>query len=280
MITNNELEYWTRSASLIHTDVVGKTDALVHPKVRIYLTCGAPHRNTRSRSRYFPLFQHSINPINHYPISRALIRALDQWVSKGIQPPASRYPLIEKGEMLTSRQHKRTFPKIPGMRHPGTNLKPPRVDYGPHFWENWIMTKVPPIFGQTYQTMVPGFDKDGNSIGGIRLPELTVPLGTYQGWNPRRAKFGAPQFLGRFEGSFWPFELTEKDRKAVNDPRPSIETRYKSKQDYIEKIKVAVLQLKKEGFLLEEDAERYIIRAIAMLWPPQMIDSPPFWKSK
>jgi Alpha/beta hydrolase domain len=279
IITNNELEYWTRSASLIHTDVEGKHDAPVDPNVRIYLTCGAPHRDTGSRSRYYPLFEHSLNPINHYAISRALMRVMDQWVTNGTEPPASRYPMIKKSEMLTSQQHKEGFPKIPGMRHPGTNLKPPRVDYGPGFWEKWIMTNVPPVMGQSFQTLVPAFDKDGNSIGGIRLPQLTVPLGTYQGWNPRRAKFGAPNYLGRFEGSFWPFELTEKDRKATKDPRPSIEARYSSKEVYINKIKAAVQQLMKEGFLLNEDALLYIKKAQAMQWPPQIIDGLPYWKS-
>ena len=50
---------------------------------------------------------------------------------------------------------------------------------------------VPPEMGEPYITLVPNFDSDGNSIGGIRLPELQVPLGTYQGWNPRQAKYGA-----------------------------------------------------------------------------------------
>jgi hypothetical protein len=133
---------------------------------------------------------------------------------------------------------------------------------------------------EPYQTMVPAFDKDGNGTGGIRLPELRVPLGTYQGWNPRRAEFGAPNYLARFAGSFWPFALTEKERKETNDPRPAVETRYPSKEAYVEKIKEAVQQLMKEGFMLKEDADRCIKRAEAMAWPPQMIPGYPFWKQE
>jgi hypothetical protein len=280
MITNNELEYWTRSASLIHTDVSGKKDAQVHAKVRIYLTAGAPHRNSPSRTRHYPLYEHSINPINHYAISRALMRAMDQWVSRGAAPPPSRYPRINRGELITAAEHKNKFPAVPGMRHPGRNLMPPRVDYGPHFWTKGIFTVVPPEMGAPYRTMVPAPDKDGNTIAGIRLPELSAPLGTYQGWNPRQEKFGAPNYLGRFEGSFWPFALTEKERNANNDPRPSIEARYPSKDIYVQKVREAVKQLVKDRFMLEEDAEKYIRLAEQMVWPPGMIDGKPFWKTR
>ncbi len=276
MITNNELEYWTRSASLIHTDASGEKDAPLHEKVRIYLTSSAPHRNARSRQRR--IYEHSVNILNHYPISRALLRALDLWVTKGILPPDSRYPRIDRKELITAAEHKKRFPQIPGMRHPGRNLKPPRVDYGPQFWVNGIITIIPPRMGEPYQAMVPAFDRDGNGIGGIRLPEIRVPLGTYQGWNPRRAEFGAPNYLGRFEGSFWPFVLTEKERKKNGDPRPSIAARYPTKELYVEKVREAVLQLIKEGFLLKEDAKRYIERGEAMAWPPQLIPDFPFWK--
>jgi hypothetical protein len=278
MITNNELEYWTRSASLIHTNVLGKTDAPVHPNVRIYITSGAPHGSPRSRGRN--IYEHSNNILNHYPISRALLRALDRWVTKGIEPPASRYPRISKGELITAAEHKKRFPKIPGLRHPGRNLKPPRVDYGDQFWSRGIMSKVPPKVGKPFETLVPAFDAAGNSIGGIRLPELQVPLGTYQGWNPRRAEFGAPNYLGRFAGSFWPFPLTEKERKQTADPRPSIEARYPTKAVYVQKVREAVQRLMKEGFLLKEDADRYIEQAERIAWPPQMIDRYPFWKQE
>ena len=39
---------------------------------------------------------------------------------------------------------------------------------------------VPPVITGHYPTFVPATDKDGNGIGGIRLPDITVPLGTYQ----------------------------------------------------------------------------------------------------
>ena len=35
-------------------------------------------------------------------------------------------------------------------------------------------------------------DDDGNEIGGLRLPEVAVPLATYTPWNWRASEIGAP----------------------------------------------------------------------------------------
>ena len=163
--------------------MLGKADAEVHEKVRIYMTNGAPHGNAGSRRRGSN--EHPTNTLDHRPVLRALQVALDNWVSDGIEPPASAYPRIDRGELLSAAEHKKNFPRVPGLRHPGVNLQPPRINYGDRFWTEGIMTVMPPEMGEPYVTMVPNFDEDGNGVGGIRLPELQVPLGTYQGWNPR-----------------------------------------------------------------------------------------------
>ena len=276
MVTNNALEYWTRSASLIHTDVEGKRDMPVHPNVRIYVTNSAPHRGVRNIES--PIYEHTVNPIDVSPVLRALLVAMDRWVSEGAAPPPSAYPRIERGELITAAEHAARFPAIPGMRHPGVNLRPPRVDYGPRFWSEGIIDVVPPAMGEPYATLVAAFDSDGNDIGGIRLPELRVPLGTYQGWNARKAEFGAGDFLGRFEGSFWPFALTEAEREQSGDPRPSIGSRYADREAYIEEIREAVGELVEQGFMLKEDADIYREDAVGMAWPPQLQMQKPFWK--
>lgn len=276
MVTNNALEYWTRSASLIHTDVQGKKDANVHENVRIYMVNGAPHGNAGSRRPGNN--EHSTNPLNHTPILRALLISLDKWVTDEIEPPASQYPRIDRKELLTAADHKRLFPKIPGMRHPGRNLQPPRVNYGELFWSDGIFTVVPPEMMEPNITLVPNFDSDGNGIGGIRLPELQMPLGTYQGWNPRREEIGAPNYLQRFTGSFWAFAKTEAERKQNNDPRLSLEERYENKETYVQRVKKAVQELIEQGFFLKEDGDIYIKNAQNIAWPPEVIDRYPFWK--
>lgn len=276
MITNNTLEYWTRSASLIHTDVEGKKDAAVNDKVRIYMVNGAPHGNASSRSK--GMYEHPGNTLNHSPVLRALLIAMDEWVSNGIEPPESEYPLISKNEMLSAANHKKNFPKIPGMRHPGRNLKPPRVNYGKRFWTEGIFDIVPPEMGEAFETMVPNFDENGNGVGGIRLPELTVPLATYQAFNPRREEYGAMEYLGRFAGSCWIFPKTKDERIKTGDPRLSIEERYNSKEDYVSQVFKAANDLVGKRLMLTEDRDVYKRNAKNILWPPIPTQRSPFWK--
>jgi hypothetical protein len=58
IITNNTLEYWTRSASLVHTDLAGKQDAPFHPNVRYYMVNGA----AQSARRTHPAALHAGHP--------------------------------------------------------------------------------------------------------------------------------------------------------------------------------------------------------------------------
>jgi hypothetical protein len=203
---------------------------------------------------------------------------LDRWVGEGVEPPPSRYPRIDRGELITAAEHGKLFPKIPGMRHPGRNLQPPRVDYGPDFWTDGVFTIVPPRKGERYRTLVPAFDADGNGLGGIRLPELEAPLGTYQGWNPRGMEFGSPDYLTRFDGSFWAFEVTDLERETAGDPRPSVEARYANRERYAAMVAKAARRLVTDRILLKEDGDAYLDIAERMAWPPEPIDSDPFWR--
>ena len=115
--------------------------------------------------------------------------------------------------------------------------------------------------------LVPDVDADGNERAGIRLPEVAAPLGTFAGWNLRRAEMGAPDALGRWDGSFLPFAPTEAERLRRRDPRPSLEARYPSRAAYVEKVTAAAAALRRAGFLLEEDAAGFGERAQAMPWP-------------
>jgi len=305
MLTNHETEYWTRAASLVHTDVLGEQDALdlTNPAVRFYAVNGSQHGSPSATSRRTNANdQHSDGYVEHRPVGRALLVALDNWVTKGIEPPPTTVPLVAKDELLTATEHKARFPQIPAYsvngvnfpatRHPGTYLKPPRADYGPDFFMPdpsrggqvpvaypGIQSNVPPkYFGPPFETRVPAFDRDGNGIGGIRMPELTVPLGTYQGWNPRCDACGASTFLQPFNVSFWPFPTTEAERAAKADPRPSIEVRYANKADYVAKVTAAVRQLREQGFMLAEDETAAIQFAEKLVWPPVPTDLYPFWK--
>ena len=127
------------------------------------------------------------------------------------------------------RRHSPTFPASP---LPATNLRPPRLDLGPRFPTERIADIVPPIAGRPFETLVPRPSADGLDQGGIELPEILVPLGTYTGFNTRAEAAGFPWATGRWDGSFVPFPRTEAERRQFADPRPSLEARYTNRADY------------------------------------------------
>lgn len=103
-------------------------------------------------------------------------------------------------------------------------------------------------------------DKDGNDLGGVRLPELTVPVATYTGWNLRDPKTGMPGERVSFIGSYFPLPRDEKEREATKDARESISQRYKSRDEYLKRFSEAAEQLIKERFLLREDTAQILQR--------------------
>src|ERR1700689_489520 len=99
---------------------------------------------------------------------------------EGVQPPASVYPQL-KSELVHNNQV--SFPKIPGVQFPPYMPRNWRLDFRPEFGPRGIITREPPGVQSAYTVLVPQVDADGNDLGGIRLPEVAVPLGTFTGWN-------------------------------------------------------------------------------------------------
>jgi hypothetical protein len=132
---------------------------------------------------------------------------------------------------------------------PGANRITPPVD-----WTD------PPEDGpsQFYETFVSAVDTDGNEIAGIRLPPIAVPLATSTGWNVYRAQ---PCELGDRDGSRIPFARTRAERDAADDPRPSLEERYGSREAYVAKVKEAAAALVAERLLLPADADGFVATA-------------------
>jgi hypothetical protein len=56
-----------------------------------------------------------------------------------------------------------------------------------------------------------------------------------------------------------PFARYRVDRG--NDPRPSLEERYGNKLNYVRQVEAAVQRLQRDGFLLQEDADRLLREA-------------------
>ena len=137
-----------------------------------------------------------------------------------------------------------------------------RFSYGPKFETHGIMSVFPPepVPGEEYPLRVTQIDPDGNTIAGLRHPDIEVPLGTYNGWSLRKAGFAeGEQWMNT--GSFVPFARTKAEREENGDPRPSIEERYPSHQGYIVAVTRVCKERVGEGLMLEEDADRFITAA-------------------
>ena len=260
--TGTATEYWTRAASPLHTDLSAKTDVELPANARLYVIAGAQHGVSRSRAR--GPYRHLRNDMDHSPPLRALLLALDGWVSDGTEPPPSSYPRIDDHQLITAEGYAARFPSIPAVEAPDTNLQPPRLALGDRFLSEGIIEHEPPGFGDSYPTLVPAPDPDGNDLGGVRLPAIAVPLGTYTGWN-FRVSDGR---IGRWAGSFHPFAGTRAERQAADDPRRSLAERYATHDAYIDQVDDAVAGLVDQGFLLPEDAAKLEAAARSMSWPP------------
>jgi hypothetical protein len=236
---NSATDYWTRAASLLHTDVEGKTDAGIDPSARIYSVAGRAHVDGRIGI-----------------IGRALLTALDQWVSLGVEPPESQIPKISDGTLVSLEEWRGAFPEIPGVRIPPSYYQPYRLDPGPRWHTEGIADHVPPTIGPRFVALVPQVDEDGNELAGIRLPEIEVPLATFTGWTMRSPSYS--HTLGRNRGRIWPLPGNPEDRLEKKDPRRSILERYPTKEDYLFKVTECLLELRGQRFLLDEDLARLL----------------------
>lgn len=258
--TTTSTEYWTRAASLLHTDVQGEKDVPMAPETRLYFFAGAQHGNWSWDIR--GPYEHCTNAFDHSFAMRALLSSLQHWIEGGENPSDSVYPSLENGTLGTVAQYLERFPEIPTVRTPADNLKPPRLDLGPRFEKQGIVDIQPAKFGEPFMTTVPLPDEDGLDLGGIRLPEIAVPVATHTGWNLRHSDVGTSTTLARWSGSMLPFPATDLIRKATRDPRRALEQRYRSKEDYAGKIKSVAEELVDQRFLLARDVDRITSAAL------------------
>jgi len=105
--------------------------------------------------------------------------------------------------------------------------------------------------------IVQSTDADGNALGGIRHPLLAAPLATHVGWSLRAAGYGEGE-LFTIQGSMVPLARTEAERLRADDPRPSLETRYASRDACATRLAEATDRLVAERLLLAEDGDRLV----------------------
>ena len=254
-------EYWNGGQSLVTTDTLGRADGAPPAEVRIYHVAGTQHLGGRGGTMPNGVCALPSNPTDARPVLRALTLALDAWVKDGTPPPPSRYPRLDDRSLAAVEQL--GFPRLPGVETPAAPVVRRRIDYGAD-WSRGIVTRVPPEpLAPPYVSLVPRVDADGNEVGGLRLPDVTVPRATLTGWALRAVSAGSAGALCGLDGFTLPFARTATERRAAGDPRPSIEERYRDAADYVARVRQAAQALERERFLLAEDVQRIVDEAAA-----------------
>jgi hypothetical protein len=250
MYTNSSHEYWGRAASLTTTTVDGSADVALMPNVRVYVYASGSHGvggfpPARGSGQQFG------NPLDYRWAARPLLVSLNRWIADDVAPPSSVYPRIIDGTLVSADRV--NLPLIPDLRRPNASNvhQAYRIDYGVQ----------PPTVKAAFPMLVPQTNGDGNDIAGIRLPELAIPLATYLGWNFYNDRSGPSDKLVALTGGFVPFPRTRAERDATSDPRPAIEERYATREQYLALIIEYAEHLAGRGYLRKEDIVRIVQQA-------------------
>jgi hypothetical protein len=229
---DSDFESWNGRISLVVTDTEGhglqkdSPDSDVHTyngvalpeNVRAYQLSGQAHGpgDGIPSSSPVPNCKLVSNPLDDSAVERALLVAMDEWVTKGTAPPASEYPNLATNTLQTIDQEAAVWPTIPGFPF-NSRVGLARVADD---------STVPPTYGATYPIYVPKTDPvTGNPVGGVIGADLAAPLGTYMGRNFRAAGHAENELCGGSSG-FIPFAATKAARLASGDSRPSLEELY------------------------------------------------------
>jgi hypothetical protein len=250
--TNGSYEYWGREASLIHISPDGKKDVSPAADSRIYYIAGTQHGPNAQPTK--TVTQNLANPTDYRYAMRALLVDMNSWVTDGTAPPESQIPHIDKDQLVAPSAL--AFPRIPGVNLPKEPNLAWRMDFGPEYRTKGVVTVDPPKVGKPFTVLVPQVNQDGNETAGVRLPEQTVPLATYTGWNLRDPKVGSPDVIYNMVGSYIPFARTKAEREKTGDPRPSIEERYASRDAYLTKVEDAGKALAAKRLMLPQDVDK------------------------
>jgi hypothetical protein len=248
---DTESDFWQARSSLTVTDTNG-VDIATPDEVRVYSVSGVPHAPFRPLTK--PVMQLPGNRLGYGAFMRALLIALFEWVDSGIAPPDSRFPSRAVGTLVPLAQALETFPRLPPVNFPRVLNELRLRDH----------SVEPPIESTSYPVFVQSTDDDGNALGGIRHPLITVPLATHVGWSLRANGYAEGE-LFTIQGSMVPFAETEVERQRTGDPRPSREMRYKSHDMWAARVAEAVDRLVADRFLLAEDGDR-LIAAASQSW--------------
>ncbi len=262
-------EYWVRGGSLPHTNPQGTEDAVLPDEVRFYSIGGSQHGSGNGMPRAASSGQLPPNPNMWAPISESLLVAMYDWVAKGEEPPASRYPKIADGSLVPSHTggeiNRAAWNPMDGVNHPTANYAPSYANYGDRWLNERIIDRHPQSSDMHYRALVPAVNSDNNdSAKTTVLPPLTqVPIATFVPWNLRAVSTGAEKSLARLAGGYIPLAADAAAAMQSRDSRNPIAALYTSFDDYLAKYEAATDALIDEGYLLPGFKQAYMEIALS-----------------
>ena len=255
------------NGSLAHVDTQGECDLPEAPNARSYLFASTQHgAGHPGQSRFNPgvntIARYPLNVVDYRPLLRAALINLDQWVSESVEPPPSQHPRLADGTAVGRESILAFYAKLPEFTVPDLERLPYLrvVDMGAA--ETVGVGRYPATEGAFYPALVSAVDTDGNELAGIRLPDISVPVASHAGWNPRDPKTGAPEQIVPMNGLSLFFCATVAEREARGDPRPSLAERYASRKDYEDRVRLAAVALATDRYILREDIEIVVTAAL------------------
>ena len=264
--TDTAAEYWRGDASLAHLSVADGADVELAELSRRYHFAGTQHgAGVLPFADISPFGSHGSNYFNlvdYRPLYRAALTNLLAWVAEGIEPPASVYPRQSDGTAAQREDVSAALEKIPGLFTPDPSVLPCiyQLDLGSDT-DRGVARLPATSVGSAYPCVVSAVDTDGNEIGGVRMPDVTVPVATHAGFNVRHPDSGGVGQILEYVGLTVPFAVNTEARAACGDPRPSIAERYPNREEYLGRVETAAQELVTAHLLLAEDVS--LCRSIA-----------------
>jgi hypothetical protein len=244
--TDTSSEYWRGDAGLAHTGIADDSDVDPPDEVRRYLFASTQHGPGllpyADQSVFGSHGSNFFNAVDYRPLYRAVLENLRRWVMDDVPPPDSVFPRRDDGTGVSREEVIDQLAGIEGLSLPAGDRLPwifP-LDLGPRSGEG--IGRFPARFaGESYPTVVAAVDPAGNEVGGVRMPDVDVPVATHTGFNPRHLDSGGAGQILEYVGSTLPLA--------------DLERRYADRDAYLEQVRAAARALSIARMLLEEDID-------------------------
>ena len=238
----------------------GSCDKDFPDNTRSYFFSGTQHVPNKLPQKKTPgpdgsLGLHGFNVVDFRPLLRAALTNLVSWVEENTSPPETKVPRLDEGTAIPLETALEKFGHLKHIKTPDPSRmwRIREINIGPH--ESQGITTYPVEEQREYPKFVSDIDDDGNEIAGIRMPDISVPIGTHTGWNLRSPETGSPEQIISMVGFTDYFIHDKSSSLSTKDPRKSIKERYGSRSNYVNACRDAAKKLAEDKYLLTEDIE-------------------------